>query len=105
MASRCLEDSSSTLYDIAYVLDGQLDDIVFDKTCIALYNATDGDAMVQRGSSDGPYSSIHARGIAAACQHTDGFDIVVHSSYFPFPFLSVTNYKHLLHEIQLLFVK
>ena len=49
--------------------------------------------------------SIHARGIAAACQHTDGFDIVVHSSYFPFPFLFVTNYKHLLHEIQLLFVK
>ena len=49
MASRCLEDSASTLYDIAYVLDGKLYDIVFDKTCIALYDATDGDAMVQRG--------------------------------------------------------
>ena len=48
---------------------------------------------------------IHARGIAAACQHTDGLDIIVHFSYFPFPFLSVTNYKHLLHGIQLLFVK
>ena len=47
MASCRLEDSSSTLYDIAYVLDGKLYDIVFDKTCIALYDATYRDAVVQ----------------------------------------------------------
>ena len=76
MASCCLEDSSSTLYDVAYVLDGQLDNIVFDKTCIALYDATDGDAMVQRGSSDGPYSSIHARGITSRCEYANAFDAI-----------------------------
>ena len=40
MASGCLEDRASTLYDVAYVLDGKLSDIVFDKSCLAFYDAT-----------------------------------------------------------------
>ena len=76
MASCCLEDSASTLYDIAYVLDGELDDIVFDKSCIALYDATYGDAVIQRGSSDGPYSCVHARGITARSEYANAFDAI-----------------------------
>ena len=53
--------------------------LAVQQAVVAALNADHTITLVQAGTNHGAHSSVHARRIAAACQHADRFDLLFHT--------------------------
>ena len=67
-----LDDGAAVFDDVADGGGGEWFHVVVDEAFVAAFDAVDGVSEIQRGADDGAQGCVHAGGVAAAGEDTDG---------------------------------